>query len=98
LYGYNSGTVLALQSQAKILCRTAISWEHQKESMQMIKLYLSWEDVIAKGVDGVLVGISELEATVHEWSSESVLNGFSETTTHVDTLSRAERISQVSLS
>jgi hypothetical protein len=60
-------------------------------------LYLSWEDVIAQGIDGGLVGISELEATVHGWSSESVLDGSNETT-HVDTLSRAERISQVSLS
>lgn len=59
----------------------------------MRALYLFWVEVIAQGVDDSLVGMTELESAVHGWSKEKNLDVFSKIT-HVDTPSRAEKISQ----
>jgi hypothetical protein len=41
-----------------------------KDRVLIIKLYLSYSKVVTKWINGNLVGISELEATVHGGSSE----------------------------
>lgn len=61
--------------------------------MRMFRLYLSCVEVVAKVVD-IVIGIEELEAKVHGWSSECVLRGFSKTA-HVGTLSCEEIDTQV---
>ena len=92
-YDCDTGTVLALYSQAKFLCRTAISRKHQKECEHCTSPAMRFEQV--SSMVALLLEIASWK--LHGWSSENALIIFSEIT-HVDTLSRAEMLSQMSVS